>query len=58
MTGAESLSLDTHPVADIRSLLSLLAGALQGLPAEGVERDLGSVAGEYFPLHLSQFATL
>ena len=58
MTGAESLSLDTNPVADLRSLLSLLAGALRGLPVEGVERDLGSVAGECFPLHFSQIAIL
>jgi hypothetical protein len=26
-------------------------GALRGLPAEGVGRDIGSAAGEGFPLH-------
>ncbi len=57
MTGAESLSLDTPPVTEIRSALSLSQGALRGdSPAEGVGRDSGSAAGESFPLSTRQTA--
>lgn len=50
MTGAESLSLDTQPVTEIPSTLSL-SGALRGFPAEGGGRDFGSAVGEGFPQH-------
>jgi hypothetical protein len=40
-----------------RSALSL-SGALRGLPAEGVGRDVGSAAGEGFPLPEFQIAVL
>ncbi len=35
MTGAESLSLDTQPVMETRSKLSLSKGMLRNLDAEG-----------------------
>jgi len=50
MTGAESLSLNTQPVMDLEALLSLFAGRCGVSPLEGVGRDLGSAAGECFPL--------
>jgi hypothetical protein len=56
MTGAGSLSLDTQPVMDLRSALSLFSGRCGDVPAEGVGRDLGSAAGEGFPLPGSQIA--
>ena len=50
MTGAGSLSLDTQPVMDLRSALLLFRGRCGVSPLEGVGRDLGSAAGESFPL--------
>lgn len=50
MTGADSLSLDIQPVVDLRSPLSLFSGRCGVHPAEGVGRDLGSAAGEGFPI--------
>lgn len=57
MTGAGSLSLDTQPVMDLRSLLSL-SGRCGVRPAEAVGRHLGSDAGEGVPLQLNYLARL
>lgn len=50
MTGAESLSLDTQPVTDLRSPLSLFAGRCGVSPQKGSGETRDSAAGEGLPL--------
>lgn len=49
MTGAESLSLDTQPVMDLRSPLSLFAGRCGVSPQKGSAETLARPQGKAFP---------
>jgi hypothetical protein len=52
MTGAGSLSLDTQPVMDLRSPLSLSGGVAGGLPQKGSVETLARPQGKAFPCRL------
>lgn len=50
MTGAESLSLNTQPVTEIPSTLSLSGGGVAGIsPQKGSDETLARPQGKTFP---------
>lgn len=52
MTGAGSLSLDTQPVMDLRSPLSLFSGRCGGTPQKGSAETSARPQGKAFPSRL------